>query len=54
MAFVLGGYSMLGVGMSREKIASLMHALNQSNVELSLCNAEDEGRPKGIPRLPWR
>jgi hypothetical protein len=43
MAFVLGGYSVLGVGMSREKIESLMNAMNQSNVELSVSDAEDEG-----------
>jgi hypothetical protein len=49
MAFVLGGYSVLGIGMSREKIESLMHAMNQSNVELSSSNADDEGDPKGAP-----
>jgi len=43
MAFVLGGYSVLGVGMSREKIESLMHAMNQSNVELSISQADIEG-----------
>lgn len=42
MAFVLGGYSVLGVGMSREKIESLMHVMNQSNVELSVSGADDE------------
>jgi hypothetical protein len=35
MAFVLGGHSVLGVGMSREKIESLMRATNHSNVELT-------------------
>ncbi len=43
MAFVLGGYSVLGVGMSREKIESLMHAMNQSNIELSIPDADGEG-----------
>jgi len=43
MAFVLGGYSVLGIGMSREKIESLMHAMNQSNVELSISDADGEG-----------
>jgi hypothetical protein len=32
--------------MSREKIASLMHALNQSNVELSLCNLKTKAVQK--------
>ena len=46
MAFVLGGYSVLGIGMSREKIESLMHAMNQSNVELSISNADGESDRK--------
>jgi hypothetical protein len=41
MAFVLGGYSVLGVGMSREKIESLMQAMNRSNIELSISDAVD-------------
>jgi hypothetical protein len=45
MAFVLGGYSLLGLRMSREKIESLMHAMNQSNVELSVSSADGEGQP---------
>jgi hypothetical protein len=49
MAFLLGGYSVLGIGMSREKIESLMHAMNQSNVELSVSDAEGEGDPKELP-----
>jgi hypothetical protein len=55
MAFVLGGYSVLGVGMSREKIESLMHAMNQSNIELSVSDADGEGDPKGMSSTPrWR
>jgi hypothetical protein len=45
MAFMLGGYAVLGVGMSREKIESLMHAMDQSNVELSVSDADAEGEP---------
>jgi hypothetical protein len=45
MAFVLGGHSVLGVGMSKEKIESLMHSMNQSNVELSVSDADTEGEP---------
>ena len=41
MAFVLGAYSVLGVGTSREKIESLMHTMNQSNIELSISDAVD-------------
>ena len=45
MAFVLGGYSVLGIGMSREKIESLMHAMNQSNVELSITQTGGQADP---------
>ena len=42
MAFILGGYPVLGVGMSREKIESLMHAMNLSNVEMSISDDYNE------------
>jgi hypothetical protein len=48
MAFVLGEHSVPGVGMSREKIESLMHAMNQSNAELSISNA-GRGDPMEVP-----
>jgi len=47
MAFVLGGYSVWGVGMSREEVESLMHAMNQSNIELPMLNDDGDGDPKG-------
>jgi hypothetical protein len=47
MAFVLGGHSILGVGMSREKIESLMHAMNQSHVEVSIADADGRDDSKG-------
>jgi hypothetical protein len=47
MAFVVGGYSVLGIGMSREKIESLMHAMNQSHVELSVPDGDNRDDPKG-------
>lgn len=47
MAFVLGGDSVLGVGMSREKIESLMHAMSKSHVELSMAKADDGEDSKG-------
>ena len=46
MAFVLGGYPVLGVGTSHEKIESLMHAMNPSNIELSIPDADGEGDPR--------
>jgi len=41
LAFVLGGHSLLGIGMSREKIEELIFAMNQTRVELTI--PEDEG-----------
>ena len=49
MAFILGGYSVLGVGMSREKIESLMRAMNQSNVEMSISDDYNEDDLKETP-----
>jgi len=49
MAFMLGGYSVLGIGISREKIESLMHAMNQSRVELSISETDGEAGPTGVP-----
>jgi hypothetical protein len=49
MAFLLGGSSVLGVGMSREKIESLMRAMNQSNVEMSISEEFSEDDLKETP-----
>ena len=33
LSIALGGHSVLGVGMSQEKIEELLHAMNQTRVE---------------------
>jgi hypothetical protein len=38
--------------MSREKIESLMHAMNQSQVELSVSDADGEGGPSEASTEP--
>ncbi len=46
LAFVLGGHSVFGLGMSREKIEELMFAMNQIKVELTIPEDEGESNPK--------
>ena len=41
LAIALGGHSVLGVGMSREKIEELLYAMNQTRVEATI-EAEGE------------
>jgi len=40
--FCIGRIFGTGVGMSRDKIESLMHVMNQSNLELSVSDADGE------------
>jgi hypothetical protein len=42
LSIAIGGHSILGVGMSQEKIEELLHAMNQTRVEVSV--ADDENR----------
>jgi hypothetical protein len=36
LSIALGGHSVLGVGMSQEKIEELLHAMNQTRVEVTI------------------
>lgn len=36
LSIELGGHSVLGVGMSQEKIEELLHAMNQTRVEVTI------------------
>jgi len=36
LCFALGGYSVCRLGMSQEKIEELLHAMNQTRVEMSV------------------
>jgi hypothetical protein len=41
LSIAIGGHSILGVGMSQEKIEELLHAMNQTRVEVSVSDDED-------------
>ena len=41
LSIALGGHSVLGVGMSQEKIEELLHAMNQTRVEVSIDDDEE-------------
>ena len=43
LSIAIGGHSILGVGMSQEKIEELLHAMNQTRVEGSVSDDEDRG-----------
>jgi hypothetical protein len=42
LSIALGGRSILGVGMSQEKIEELLHAMNQTRVEAAV--SDDRSR----------
>lgn len=43
LSIALGGHSVLGVGMSQEKIEELLHATNQTRVEVTIDEEEKNG-----------
>jgi hypothetical protein len=49
LCIALGGHSILCVGMSQEKIEELLHAMNQTRVEVSIDDDEETNDPKKIP-----
>ena len=53
LSIALGGHSVLGVGMSQEKIEELLHAMNQTRVEVTIDDEEKE-RLKDISRATGR
>lgn len=40
LSIALGGHSVLGVGMSQEKVEELLHAMNQTRVEVTIDDQE--------------
>lgn len=44
LSIAIGGHSILGVGMSQEKIEELLHAMNQTRVEVSVSNDQNKDR----------
>jgi hypothetical protein len=46
LCIALGGHSVLGVGMSQEKIEELLHAMNQTRVEVTIGDDEEKNASK--------
>ena len=46
LCIALGGHSVLGVGISQEKIEELLHAMNQTRVEVTIGNDEEKNDSK--------
>ena len=51
LSIALGGHSVLGVGMSQEKIEGLLHAMNQTRVEVTI-DDEEANDSKTSPEHP--
>jgi hypothetical protein len=41
LSIAIGGHSILGVGMSQEKIEELLHAMNETRAEVSVSDDKD-------------
>ncbi len=46
LCLVLGAGSMMGVPMDPKQVEELLHAMNQTRVEVTITDKEDEGEPK--------
>ena len=42
LCIALGGHPLFGVGMSKEKIEELLHAMNQTRVEVSVSDSDEK------------
>ena len=51
LSIALGGHSVLGVGMSQEKIEELLYAMNQTRVEVTI-DDEETNSSKKSPEHP--
>jgi hypothetical protein len=51
LSIALGGHSVLGVGLSQEKIEELLHAMNQTRVEVTM-DDEEKNDSKTSPEHP--
>jgi len=51
LSIALGGHSVLGVGMSQEKIEELLHAMNQTRVEVTIDDEEKSGSKTSLPGI---
>ena len=46
LCIALGGHSVLRIGMSEEAIEELLHAMNQTRVEVTIGNDEEKNDSK--------
>jgi hypothetical protein len=46
LCIALGGHPVLGIGMSQQKIEELLHAMNQTRVEMTISDDEEPNRRK--------
>jgi hypothetical protein len=46
LSIALGGHSVLGVGMSQEKIEELLHAMHQTRVEVTIAEDDETSESK--------
>jgi hypothetical protein len=47
----LGGHPVFRIGMSQEKIEELLHAMNQTRVEMTISDDEESGDSKKPPHI---
>jgi hypothetical protein len=45
LCIALGGHSVLGIGMSQQKIEELLHAMHQTRVEMTVSDDEKASDP---------
>lgn len=50
LSIALGGHSVLGIGMSQEKIEELLHAMNQTWVEVTIGDDEEKNDSKMLDK----
>lgn len=51
LCIALGGHPVFGVGMSQEKITELLHAMNQTRVEMSIPRDDESDDLKKPPSI---
>lgn len=49
LCVALGGHSVLGTGMSQEKIEELLHSMNQTRVEVTIDDDEETDGSEKVP-----
>jgi len=45
LCVAIGGHSVLRIGVDKEKIETILHTMNQTSVEVSITEDDEEGDP---------